>query len=165
MFCMYLLNGIKASVYPIVIFFCIKKILNQYEPYSRSILYISYIFSAIFLVVAIKYSFINMANCLIFPEFTLTLLFLIYIFLYLSDSKSICIKIFMYLIFLCSLFFKETAFIIYFLLSLGQLIKKQSDKEYLYHISIVFMSFLYVLLYYIFVYTQVIMPRIRIDWQ
>lgn len=153
MFLMYLLNALKAACYPIIFFFCIKNFFDTTS--SQKNLYLSYIFVAVFLVIAIKYSFINIANSLIFSEFSLTLLFLIYLLLYLSKNRSLFTNISMYLIFFVSLFFKETAFILYVCLSFGTIIKTPR-RDVLLHCIILLSSIIYLFLYYFFIHSHTI---------
>ena len=150
MFLMYCINSVKIGLIVILIMCCFRKLANEF---------LAFVSLCITMLLMIKFGLFTTILTLTYPEFTLVLLFVCFTLFYINgviDDSAICFACACAVSFV-SLFFKETASLLYVVFVCARLISGRSkisrvERRFLYCIFAIVAS--YFLFFFFAVYSN-----------
>lgn len=150
MFLMYCINSVKIGLIVYLTKCCFHKISGEF---------VAFVGTCAFMFLFIKFGLFTTILTLAYPEFSLTLLLIIFLLLYLQglETDKIVDWAFVVGIAFLSLFFKETVFVIFLVFCTSRIFlsyKKLSHREFTVDIALIGLSLCYILLFYFFIYSK-----------
>lgn len=150
MFLMYCINSVKIGLIVYLTNRCFGKFSSEL---------VAFVGTCVFMFLFIKFGIFTTMLTLTYPEFSLTLLLIVFLLLYLQgiETDNIAYWVLTVVIAFLSFFFKETAFLIFLVFCTSRIIlsyKKISRREFAVNVLLIGLSLSYVLLFYFFVYSK-----------